>query len=654
MGYNAMLQVGGGARTIGSLSTNGGAGPFIGGVAGGTMGASTNGTSVVIENAASTAGTLTITQSTPASTEVQWNAFFRDGTLNSEFFAPGTGPAASASLNVVKAGDGWATLTTDNDYTGTTLVSGGTLQVGRSGVGDTGAAGAAGLTANAGTTIAGTGIIQGGATINGNLKPGDEAGSLMGTLIVNGDLSLGAASVTTAQVQRATYTAMNALKIQDVSYSAFNSGLTTDPTYSHLLDQPVTTSQHDQLIVAGAISVTSGGKFVLANQGYNPTAGDVFKVVDFGSGNLSGVSVGGYAYNGGSFRTGAESGTGLDLFQLGNGYYWDVSQFQSSGTVIVVQADAPREVYWKGSQSNNWTTNNAGTTNWVDGPNGANTGTPFMTDNVHFTANTPGNTATTLGQDFTVNSVSFNAANAPGGVSIAGGNTLTVTSAVTVNAGSGPVTIDANLAGSATVTMNGSESLLLNGTNTYTGDTVVNSGTLGGTGGTIAGDIIVNGGATAGGTLTAGTATSTGTLTVGGSITATSGVVSPTWLVNLSGGSVDLIAGTTIDPTNFILSVQDSGAVMWQTYTFATYNSGTGWTVGNLFSDGVSTIADGGVVFGSSSNPFILDYDFGGNSFTLTAVPEPEMWVPAFLALALGWFLSRRRRQVVVDWTKAS
>ncbi|MCB1210449.1 MAG: autotransporter-associated beta strand repeat-containing protein, partial [Verrucomicrobiales bacterium] len=59
MGFNSMLQVGGGARTIGALSTNGGVGPFLGDTAGGTMGAQTNGTTVVIENAAATAGTLT-------------------------------------------------------------------------------------------------------------------------------------------------------------------------------------------------------------------------------------------------------------------------------------------------------------------------------------------------------------------------------------------------------------------------------------------------------------------------------------------------------------------------------------------------------------------------------------------------------------------
>jgi autotransporter-associated beta strand protein len=343
MGFNSILQTGGGARTIGSLSTNGGVGPFIGGVAGGTMGASTNGTTVIIENAATTAGTLTITQSTPVSTEVQWNAHFRDGTLNSQFLAPGSGPTASAALNIVKAGDGWATLTTDNAHTGTTTVTGGILQVGRGGVGDTGNASTnGGLTANAGTTIAGTGQIHGSSTILGNLKPGDEAGGSMGTLVFTGVTNLGAASVSTLQIQRASYTAMNALGYDDAGYSTWIGGLTTDTTYSHLLNDPVTTSQHDKIIVSGAaVTVTAGGKIVVSNNGYNPTHGDVFNLLDWVGAGLS-LNVGGTALNGGLFRTGAESGLDLDLYELGGGYRWDVSLFNSAGIVVVVVPEPSR------------------------------------------------------------------------------------------------------------------------------------------------------------------------------------------------------------------------------------------------------------------------------------------------------------------------
>ena len=73
---------------------------------------------------------MTINQTTPATAEAAWDAKFRDGTLNSTFFAPGANTAQpAAALSLVKAGNGWATLTLDNDYTGTTTVTGGILQV---------------------------------------------------------------------------------------------------------------------------------------------------------------------------------------------------------------------------------------------------------------------------------------------------------------------------------------------------------------------------------------------------------------------------------------------------------------------------------------------------------------------------------------------
>jgi autotransporter-associated beta strand protein len=339
MGYNSILQTGGGARTIGSLSTNGGVGPYIGDT--GTMGGSTNGSTEIIENAATTEGTLTITQSTPSSTEVLWDAKFRNGTLNSQFFAPGASPTASAALNVVKAGDGWATMTLDNDYTGTTTVAAGILQVGRNSVGDTGAVNAAGFSSAAGTTVAGTGQIQGAATILGHLSPGDEAGASMGTLTFVSSATFGATSDITLQAQRSSYTAMNTVGYDTAGYSTWVSGITTDPTYSHLLNDPVTSAQHDQILVGGALTIVTGSKITLVNNGYNAAAGDVFKLLDWNGANLT-YNVGGVAYNGGLFRTGAETGTDLDLFELGSGFRWDVSLFDTQGIIIVVVPEPGR------------------------------------------------------------------------------------------------------------------------------------------------------------------------------------------------------------------------------------------------------------------------------------------------------------------------
>ncbi|WP_395733613.1 beta strand repeat-containing protein [Prosthecobacter sp.] len=339
MGFNSILQIGGGARTIGSLTTNGGVGPYIGDT--GAMGGSTNGSTEIIENAAATEGTLTITQSTPASTEVLWDAKFRNGTINSQFFAPGASPTVSAALNVVKSGDGWATMTLDNDYTGTTAVAAGILQVGRNSVGDTGAVNAAGFSSAAGTTVAGTGQIQGSATILGRLSPGDEAGASMGTLTFVSSATFGATSEITLQAQRSSYTAMNTVGYDTAGYSTWVSGITTDPTYSHLLNDPVTNAQHDQILVGGALTIVTGSKITLVNNGYNATAGDVFKLLDWNGANLT-YNVGGVAYNGGLFRTGAETGTDLDLFELGSGFRWDVSLFDTQGIIVVVVPEPGR------------------------------------------------------------------------------------------------------------------------------------------------------------------------------------------------------------------------------------------------------------------------------------------------------------------------
>lgn len=308
------------------------------------MGASTNGSTEIIENAASTAGTLTITQNTPATTEVQWDAHFRDGTLNSQFFAPGAGPTPSASLSVVKAGSGWATLTLDNDYTGSTTVTGGILQVGRGGVGDTGNATTnGGFTANAGTTVAGTGQIHGSSTILGNLNPGDEAGGSMGTLVFTGATTFGSTSIINLQTQRASYTMMNAVGYDDTAnYNTWRTNIATDTTYSHLLNDPVTTAQHDKVIVnASLLTMVSGSKITVINNGYNPTAGDVFNLLDWTGAALS-YNVGGTASNGGLIRTGAETGTDLDLFELGSNYRWDVSLFNSQGIIVVVVPEPSR------------------------------------------------------------------------------------------------------------------------------------------------------------------------------------------------------------------------------------------------------------------------------------------------------------------------
>lgn len=329
MNFNSMIQTGGMSVTIGGLTTNGGVGPFNGSA--NTMSASTNGSTEIIENAALTPGTLTITQTTPVTAEVAWDAKFRDGTLNSQFFAPGTNTTQpSAALNLVKAGSGWATLTLDNDYTGTTTVTSGVLQVGRDSIGDTGAPNAAGLTVNSGAKLAGTGIVQGTAMLLSGalLTPGDSAGTAMGTLTFAGNTTLSAGTVSTFQVQRPSYNNTGHLGYTaGPSYNVWINSIPTD-LYSSTLTDPVMGDQHDAVNVLGTLNWGASTKIVLSNNGYNPAAGDIFDLFDW-------FSVVGSVNVGTSLRTGSEAGTDLDLFELGGDFRWDTSLFNSQGILVV-------------------------------------------------------------------------------------------------------------------------------------------------------------------------------------------------------------------------------------------------------------------------------------------------------------------------------
>lgn len=158
--------------------------------------------------------------------------------------------------------------------------------------------------------------------------------------------------------------------------------------------------------------------------------------------------------------------------------------------------------YWKGGQGGNWNTTSPGY-NWTSDASGATavTALPGATTDVHFVASSPGTVATTLGQDFSVKSVTFDAA-ATSPVTVAGTNTLTVANGVTVAAGSANHTISSKVnlgatqtwsvngsakltasgaisgTGTAGLTKDGSGTLALAAANTYSGGTTVKAGTL--------------------------------------------------------------------------------------------------------------------------------------------------------------------------------
>ncbi len=337
MNGSSKLQVAGSNVTIGSLHTNNGPlGTTTPGSGNDGLGnfQGVVGSSAFIENASTTEGTLTVTQTTPSNTEALWDVHFRNGTLPNHLISNNT--AVSAALHVVKAGNGWATMTLDNDYTGTTTVKAGVLQIGRGGVGDTGAANAQGTIVKGGATVAGTGFVQGGLTLelNGLLKPGDNAGSSMGTLTINGNTLLGTGSVTQLQIQRATYNNSSYLDYRDTDYASWVAGITTDE-FSHALSDPVLANQHDKLVVNGTLTWTAGTKIEVVNNGYTATAGDVFNLIDW-------FAVSGGINTGSAIYAGGISWNDLVLPELGNGFRWDTSLFNSQGILLVVAPEPSR------------------------------------------------------------------------------------------------------------------------------------------------------------------------------------------------------------------------------------------------------------------------------------------------------------------------
>jgi autotransporter-associated beta strand protein len=258
--------------------------------------------------------------------------------------------SGTGAAGVSKEGAGTVVLSGTNTYTGATTVNAGALQVGHGGLGQTGTGN---VTVNSGGTLLGTGSIRGtnftadaGTTVQAGdgVTPSDFGTLTFTPATGGGTYSLG------GSVVLGLGTSTNFGNI-DSQFGDPANMIGTSGYLAYINDasrsQGTGTGSHDLLNFSNAGNnaaynvdfLSSGGTLqVVAGTGFSAAFGQIFNLLDWSS--LSGGTI---TPNFGSFSVGTNfrdgSGDDLDAFDLPTltgGLLWDVSQFTSSGIIVVV------------------------------------------------------------------------------------------------------------------------------------------------------------------------------------------------------------------------------------------------------------------------------------------------------------------------------
>ena len=347
---------------------------------------------------------------------------------------------------------------------------------------------------------------------------------------------------------------------------------------------------------------------------------------------------------------------------------------------------------WKGDSSNLWSGEN-----WSSDTSGEFSSSLAPGADVVFstTGVLPQRQNTVLDIDATISSLTVNDSVA---VTISGSHTLSVngsgaTTGITINNGAGLTTINSDLllsgssqtiavhneagllingsvAGTIGLTKTGSGTLVLAGTNTYTGTTTINAGTLsaaapGALGGTSS--IVVNQGGTllfsASGSPTTDRINNSSTMTLNGGTFNTAGLSEH----GLSGasvtpgiGAITLSSNSTIDlgAGASVIAFANSSAQSW-TGTISIYN----WTGTLGAGNGPDQLFFGSDAAGLTATQLsqIAFYSDSGTTFLGTGsfasdldgevvpVPEPTTWLAAALGFGALAFTQRRRMRKAIS-----
>jgi autotransporter-associated beta strand protein len=377
----------------------------------------------------------------------------------------------NGSGGLLMDGSGSTAVTGTNAYSGSTVITAGTLSIGNGGT--------TGTLGSGNVTITGPGVLSfersntltvaNAISGNGTLR---QAGS--GTLQLTGsNTNAGAVVATSGTI---LFDGANALSGSVSQLSATNATLsladgtartTTLSSGDLSLDSAGFIfdigATSDRLTLSSGSATMAGTNTVKLNFLSLISAPGSWTLVSAASG-LNGV----WSLN--------ESFTGV----VQSGFTFSLAS--TATTLTLTAAASANDYYWKGNLSGNWSETSGGVSNWTGDAAGTSAlaNPPGDASDVYFSAAGAANLTTSLGGNLTVKTLSISD---PSGVTIQAGNTLTANSssfaAFNISAASGTTTINASLAGTnAGLNKSGGGTLILGGANTYGGGTTISAGTL--------------------------------------------------------------------------------------------------------------------------------------------------------------------------------
>lgn len=332
----------------------------------------------------------------------------------------------SGTGGVSQLGGGTTKLTAANSYKGATNIAAGTLLIDGNQAAATGA-----TTVQAGGTLGGTGTIGGDVVVanGGSLAPGDTGSA--GTLTINGSLTTATGSTLNYQFGQA-----------DVVGGPLND----------------LTVVHGNLNLDGTLNVaaTPGGSF----------GPGLYRIISYdGTLNDQGLALG--TTPSGSYQVQTSVAHQVNLLN-GSGLtlnFWDGPNGHANATI-----DGGTGVWQNSAGNDNWA-NQTGQYNapYTDGEFAIFMGTPGTV-----TVDDGLGNVTSAGMQFAVDGYRI----AGDAITLAGGPSIFRVGDGTAAGAAMTATIDASLAGTGGLQKEDLGTLVLSGTNTYTGGTAVNAGTL--------------------------------------------------------------------------------------------------------------------------------------------------------------------------------